>query len=156
MKPKKIKPKKITKNPHACREAEKITHNIVACFPCSYEWRNKKRFQEQGHFVPGAVDEEGRRREWKGAEVHVLQLDHEGRQILRVLSDSQRDAEHQMQRAIREHFSSLVAAAHQGKFSYDAFLRADFERNQMAALLRAKGFDKELQAIAESVPKLVG
>ncbi len=92
-------------------------------FEVEHEAHDLLDFQEGGHFVPGMTDSEQRRREWEGDTVHVLELRHMGTQVLRVLADSQEEAERIMRANISDTLFGLWTAQKSTEFSYDQMKR---------------------------------
>jgi len=134
-----------------------LSITLLVPFALKHEIYNLKQFQKDGHFVPGLTDDEGRRRQWKGTEVHVLELRQGEQQILRVLSDSLPSAQELMAQRIQDEFFRLATQEQRAKFSYDAYMRVNFEHGLMKAALRRHGLDNELRDIEQAAPpQMVG
>ncbi len=96
---------------------------VAVKFTCEYQRHNLEDFQSGGHMVPGMQDEEQRRRPFVGESVHVLELKYLGSQVLRVLADSQSEADRLMALRVHETLFALFAAQRQTEFSYDQMKR---------------------------------
>ena len=118
----------------------------------TYEIHNRMKFQEAGHFVPAMQDENCRRREWQGEEVHILTLEHDGRQILRCYGDSADTALNRMEDQIRETFFAMWKAQQIQSNNGAALMQAQTERNILADFIRAKHGQTELSTLLNETP----
>lgn len=93
---------------------ERATDQVMALFPVAIEKHWREKFQKEGHFVPGMVDEHGFRREWDGPFVYVGTVfmdvrDAQGavtstRQVLRMLADTPQELRRVLSANIKESF----------------------------------------------------
>ena len=134
----KPKPKnRITKPPSQPHATASKTQTVISVpFLATHEIHDREQYQNHsGRFLPGLTDTQGYRREWRGKIVHALQLNHRDKQILRVLSDSQQDAERLLSQCIQDEFFRLAGNEETAKFQYDAFIRISFEHGLMMKAL---------------------
>jgi len=109
---------------------EPQTLTLQIPFTCESEQHEKTSFQKDGHFISGLKDENGRRRDWEGNEVHIVSLKFKGEQVLRVMSDSLEDAQRLMVIAIQDTFFANFAAQFVMGFNYQKWTQLNDRRNQ--------------------------
>lgn len=114
-------------------------------FQLEHETYDLDAFQAGGHFVPGQVDAEQRRRPFEGNTVHVLVLKHMGSQVLRVVADSFDEAERVMSANIRDTLLALWTAQQSTQFSYDQMKRLVDRQGQFQAWIDQK-YAREIAA----------
>lgn len=147
---------------------KKTTTRIPVQFEVEYEISLKKKFQQEGHFVPAmrARDAKGmltmQPRPWKGVHVHALNVfDANGVQRCRSVADSREECEKLLASQIREQFFSNFRTLDIVSFDADQARKVKDERDRLVSYMIANGRPEDLAkalgikeaAVAEYVAK---